>query len=222
MILMPKASITIVSKDKAYKCLFNPSEFQIERSANYVEHKVPGLDRPILQYISGEAETMTFSLFFDTFSSGALETGSFDLLLNNTKPTLLKKDVAKITQDFYSMLDVDQNKHTPSEVTFKWGTTSFTGYVIRINQKFTMFSSKGVPLRATLEITLKSTKKDNNIRNSPDRTKQRIVKSDDRLYSFAYAEYGDCADWRRIAEGNGIDNPRRLKSGKSIVIPAII
>ncbi|MDD2497548.1 MAG: LysM peptidoglycan-binding domain-containing protein [Desulfitobacteriaceae bacterium] len=215
----PSASVSVPGSDEC-KCLFNPSEFQIQRSVNYAEHKVPGLDRPILQFISGEAEIMKFSLFFDTYSAGP-ETGSLDLMLTNTYPTLLKPDVRDFTNPFYELLNVDENNHAPHLVTFEWGKTKFTGYIIEINQKFTLFSSNGVPLRATLEITLKSNKKDNNIRNSPDRTKHRVIKSGDTLYGFANAEYGDCSEWRRIAEVNGIDNPRLLKSGDSIIIPAI-
>ncbi len=202
-------------------CLFNPSEFHIQRSANYAEHKIPGLDRPIMQFINGEAEIMKFSLFFDTFSAGS-ETGKLKLMLTNKLPTMLKPDVRDYTEPFYKLLNVNEDKHAPNLVTFEWGKTKFTGYITDISQKFTLFSSKGVPLRATLEITMKSSKKDNNVRNSPDRTKHRVVKSGDMLYSFAYAEYEDCSQWRRIAEANGIDNPRRLKSGDSITVPAII
>ncbi|WP_018212988.1 CIS tube protein [Desulfitobacterium hafniense] len=234
MLFMPKATIKVADSGGSFqnasvsipgsgdcKCLFNPAEFVIQRSANYVEHKIPGLDRPIIQFINGEAEVMKFSLFFDTYSAGP-ETGNLDLLVNNIKPTLLKTDVRKFTEPFYKLLDVTEDKHAPNLVSFEWGKTKFAGYIIDISQKFTLFSPNGVPLRATLEITLKSNKKDNNIRNSPDRTKHRVVKNGDALFAFAYAEYGDCSQWRRIAETNGIDNPRRLRSGESIVIPAII
>ncbi|MDQ7096757.1 hypothetical protein REC12_24495 [Desulfosporosinus sp. PR] len=207
--------------EQKVSCLYNPAELQIQRSNTYTEHKVPGLDRPILQFINGEAETMTFSLFFDTYSSG-IETGQLDLMLNNKMPTLLKADVRKYTEPVYNLITVDESEHAPKEVTFEWGKMSFTGYIVSLNEKLTMFSSLGVPLRSTLEITMKSSVKDNMIRNSPDRTKHRIINSGDALYRFAYAEYGDCSEWRRIAEANGLDNPRRMKSGERIVIPAII
>jgi nucleoid-associated protein YgaU len=142
-------------------------------------------------------------------------------MLNNKAPTLLKADVREYTEPIYKLLAVDEHEHMPPEATFEWGKMKFVGFIVAINEKFTMFSSKGVPLRSTLEITMKSSKKDNMIRNSPDRTKHRTVKSGDRLYSFAYAEYRNCGEWRKIAEANGIDNPRRLKTGESIIIPAI-
>jgi len=234
MIFMPKAKIKIADDSKGgslsasvsvgsseCKCLFNPSEFYIQRSANYAEHKIPGLDRPIMQFINGEAEIMKFSLFFDTYSAGS-STGELKLALTNKLPTPLKPDVRDYTEPFYKLLNVDEDRHAPNLVTFEWGKTKFTGYIIEITQKFTLFSMTGVPLRATLEITLKSSKKDNFIRNSPDRTKHRVIKSGDRLFDFAYVEYGDSSLWRKIAEANNIDNPRKLKSGESIVIPAII
>lgn len=234
MIGMSKAAIKIASGDSGMlsatistssagecKCLFNPAEFSIQRAANYAEHKVPGLDRPILQFLSGEAEVMKFSLFFDTYSAG-LETGNMKLMINNTLPILMKPDVRDFSEPFYKLLNVNESKHMPDMVSFEWGKTKFVGYVTDISQKFTMFSPQGVPLRATLDITLKSSRKDNNIRNSPDRTKHRVVKSGDRLYGFAFREYDDCSEWRRIAEANKLDNPRKLKSGSHIVVPPIL
>jgi len=234
MILMKKASIRVKEGSGGLlgavisalglddsKCLFNPSEFSIQRGVSYAEHKVPGLDRPIMQFINGEAEVMRFSLFFDTYSAG-FESGSPKLGLTNKLPTMLKDDVRNYTDPFYKLLNVSADLHVPNLVMFEWGKTKFTGYVIDITQKFTMFSSGGTPLRATLDFTLKSAKKDDNVRNSPDRTKYRTVHSGDMLFAFANAEYGDCGEWRRIAEANGLDNPRRLRSGSSIVIPAIL
>lgn len=203
------------------KCLFNPSEFTIQRSVNYAEHKVPGLDRPILQFINGEAEVMRFSLFFDTYAAGT-DTNDWKLALTTKLPTYFKTDVRKYTDPFYKLLDVDEDTHKPNMVEFEWGNIKFKGYITDIQEKFTMFSSQGKPLRATLDITIKSTKKDNNVRNSPDRTKHHVLESGDRLYAIAKEEYGSCAEWRRIAVANHIDNPRLLKSGESIVIPAIL
>ena len=208
-------------KHEDCQCLFNPSEFSIERSASYAEHKIPGLDRPILQFVNGEAEVMRFSLFFDTYAAG---TSAQDLKLAATSklPTILKLDVRRYTAPFYNLLNVSQDKHAPNTVAFEWGSMKFEGYVTDIQQRFTMFAPTGFPLRATLNITLKSNKLDNNIRNSPDRTKQRVIKSGDRLYSYAKDEYGSCTEWRRIADANHLENPRLLRSGENIVIPAVI
>lgn len=215
-----KASVSNAKGDGC-TCLFNPSEFSIQRSSTYAEHKIPGLDRPILQYINGEAEVMRFSLFFDTYSTGT-DSQNMKAALTGKLPAALKTDVRTYTEPFYKLLNLNESKHAPDLVDFEWGSMKFEGYVTEIQQKFTMFAPDGFPLRATLDISLKSNKKDNNIRNSPDRTKQRVIKSGDRLYSYAKSEYGACAEWRRIAQANNMDNPRLLQSGDSIVIPAII
>lgn len=203
------------------KCLFNPSEFSIVRESNYTEIKIPGLDRPMLQYVGGGAEVLRFSLFFDTYAASS-ETHVPKLVLTSKLPTLLKTDVREYTEGFYKLLNVNEDKHRPDEVTFVWGKMKFKGYVTDIQEKFTMFSDIGVPLRATLDITIKSNQVDNNIRNSPDRTKYRTVTEGDKLCSFAYTEYDDCSEWRRIAKANHITNPRLLKSGQEIVIPPIL
>ena len=46
--------------------LFNPSEYQLTDGANYSEKKIPGLDGPVFQYISGEATELSLNLFLDT------------------------------------------------------------------------------------------------------------------------------------------------------------
>lgn len=212
---------TAVVGSNGIPCLFNPSDFTIQRSVNYAQHKVPGLDRPVLQFINGEAEVMSFSLIFDTYSPG-VGAAQKDAALSMVAVDLLKVDVRKFTSPLMKLAEVDSDTHAPNLVEFVWGSISFKGYIQSISQKFTMFNMKGTPVRAVVDIQLISDKKDNNIRNSPDRTKARTITDGDRLYNFAYAEYGDCAEWRRIAAANGIDNPRKLISGDHIVIPPIL
>ena len=202
-------------------CLFNPSDFTINRQIHYAQHKVPGLDRPVLQFISGEAETMSFSLLFDTYSGG-LGTGQISVVGSTAAVDALKADVRTFTEPLMKLAAVDSDTHAPNLVEFVWGSISFKGYIQSISQRFTMFNMFGTPVRATVEISLISDKKDNNIRNSPDRTKSRTITEGDRLYNFAYAEYGDCGEWRRIADANDITNPRRLSNGEHIVIPPIL
>jgi hypothetical protein len=212
---------TAVVGSTGIPCLFNPSDFTINRQINYVQHKVPGLDRPVLQFISGEAETMSFSLLFDTYSGG-LGTMQASVAASTMAVDALKVDVRTFTEPLMKLAAVDSDTHAPNLVEFVWGSISFKGYIQSISQRFTMFNMFGTPVRATVEISLISDKKDNNIRNSPDRTKSRTVTEGDRLYNFAYAEYGDCGEWRRIADANGIINPRKLTSGEHIVIPPIL
>ena len=131
-------------------------------------------------------------------------------------------DVRTFTEPLMKLTTVNSDTHAPSLVDFVWGSISFKGYINSISQRFTMFAFNGKPVRAVVDISLISDKKDNNVRNSPDRTKARTISEGDRLYAFAYAEYGDCSEWRRIAEANNIDDPRRLESGMDIIIPPVL
>lgn len=202
-------------------CVFNPTEFTIQRTVNYAQHKIPGIDRPVLQFVSGEAEVMSFSLLFDTYNA-AESSNQLKLVASALAPDLLKMDVRTFTEPLMKLTTVNSDTHAPSLVEFVWGSISFKGYINSISQRFTMFAFDGKPVRAVVDISLISDKKDNNVRNSPDRTKARTISEGDRLYAFAYAEYGDCSEWRRIAEANDIDDPRRLVSGTDIIIPPIL
>ena len=214
-------TIATLSGAGTVTCVFNPSDFTIERSVNYAQHKIPGNDRPVLQFINGEAEVMRFSLLFDTYSAGV---GSAHPIVaaSTAAPDAAKMDVRNFTEPLMKLTTVNSDTHAPSQVEFVWGSISFKGYVQSISQRFTMFNMFGTPVRATVEISLISNEENSKIRNSPDRTKARTVSEGDRIYAFAYDEYGDCAEWRRIADKNGIDNPRTLEAGKDIVIPPIL
>ena len=56
---------------------------------------------------------------------------------------------------------------------------------------------------------------------SPDTTKYRTVCQGDTLWAFSAREYGQPEQWRAIADANGLDNPRRLRSGERLVVPAL-
>jgi nucleoid-associated protein YgaU len=91
-------------------------------------------------------------------------------------------------------------------------------------QRFTMFLPEGIPVRATLSVTLKEYREvkiqvQEIDPHSADLTKRWVVTRGDSLWSIAAKEYGVSADWRLIAEANNIDNPRILKPGQELVIP---
>ncbi len=216
-----KLKVSALLGSATVPCEFNPESFTIERSVNYVQHQIPGSDRPILQYVGGGAEIMQFSLLFDTYSTG-IESENSEVTVSAAAPDAKKADVRMYTEPLMKLTAVNSDTHTPSLVEFVWGTISFKGYVQSVSQRFTMFNMFGKPVRAVVDISLISNKADNNVRNSPDRTKARTISEGDRMCNFAYAEYGDCGEWRRIAVENNIDNPRRLHFGMDIVIPPIL
>src|SRR6266850_2257609 len=59
-------------------------------------------------------------------------------------------------------------------------------------------------------------------RNSPDHTKRRTLKTGETLALIAHEEYDDPAEWRRIADANGIVDPRDVKPGTVLTLPPIL
>lgn len=211
-----KAIILVERKNKSEEItvLFNPEQYSISKSSQYASVAIPGTESPIIQYIRGEAETLSLNLFFDTYTYYNGE----DVRLEHTQ---------KITD----LLKKDPDLHAPPPCSFKWGGLIFTGILEKADTTFTMFDHKGIPVRATMAVTFKqlpgkgtSTENSSETKvpeSSPDRTKIRQVKEGDSLWLFAFREYGDPSKWKIIAEKNNISNPRNIKPGTQIIIPPL-
>jgi nucleoid-associated protein YgaU len=104
--------------------------------------------------------------------------------------------------------------------------TSFTCVMESIKQKFTLFSPQGVPLRATLTVTLREYRsletqlKELNL-SSPDRTHVHVLQRGEDLSRVAWQYYDSVAPWREIARANGIEAPRRLTPGTFLRVPRL-
>jgi hypothetical protein len=192
--------------DEAITILFNPSQYTITASNTYNWVKVTGLSAPIAQFDTGDSETLTMELFFDTYEA--------------------RTDVREHTLKVSGLLDVVSGRHAPPVVQFVWDKLKFQGVITNVTQKFTMFLDTGTPVRATLNVTFKSWESKSEQlkkipRESADRTKQKMLKQGEQLWMLAADEYENPSMWRAIANANGIDNPRILQSGKKIVVPRL-
>ncbi len=199
--------------------LFNPSEYLTD-SANYSEKKVPGLDGPLFQYISGEATELSLNLFLDTY----VPKQPTSLISFGTPPT--STDVSAITKRIANATSIDGSLHRPPEVTFRWGSLNFRGIVTRFNHTYTMFTESGMPVRAKVSLTFKSLISPNDKRRaspfeSPDRTKYRTIRQGIGLWDIASMEYGDPDMWKMIARENGILNPLDVRPGQVVKLPAL-
>lgn len=210
----------------AIDVLFNPTEYSLSKANQYAEIPVPGLDSPLIQFVRGQTETLTLDLFFDTTDGGADEKA---------------KSVTEKTDAFYQLVKIEALPHAPPIVLFSWGGEAFPGQrtydtlagqnrygfkgvVESVKQRFTMFSSLGVPLRATLSLVLKEYKTLSEQiaelnKQSPDRTKAHVVQQGETITRIAETSGENGRDWRRIAEANGIENPFAIEPGMILTIP---
>lgn len=199
--------------------LFNPSEYQLTDGSGYSEKKIPGLDGPIIQYISGDATELSLSLFLDTYVPKSTSLISFGPPKESTDVSIITKQIADATS-------IDGSMHRPPKVTFKWGSLNFEGVVTKMTHTYTMFTEKGMPVRAKVSLTFKSlisprdTKRKSPF-ESPDRTKYRTLRQGTGLWDIANMEYGDPDMWKVIARENGILNPLDVRPGQVVKLPAL-
>ena len=188
------------------RVLFNPTEYSLETSNQFQRTAVPGTATPATQFVSGNTQTLTMDLFFDSYERG--------------------EDVRNYTRQVTSLLDIDPGLHAPPICEFRWGSLSFRATLEQVNQKFTLFLESGIPARATLSVTFKEYKtlseQIGGVRKeSSDRTKRIIPKQGDSLWMIANKEYEDSSLWRPIANANKISNPRLLTVGRELIVPVL-
>lgn len=225
---LQKAMIEIRPEDRGGNNLpaqievqFNPKEYTLNKGAQIAEIAIPGIDSPILQFIRGQNEKLTLDLFFDSTRSAGAE----------SKMGVGASDVREKTKLIYQLVKIQPSTHAPPRIRLQWGRgISFKAIVESVQQKFTLFSPEGIPLRATLSVTFREYKTleeqltELNLQSS-DHTKQRVVREGETLSGIAAEEYDDAGQWRVIADFPGnrgkIPSPRRLEPGIVLLIPPL-
>ncbi|HEU4870843.1 MAG TPA: hypothetical protein VFT08_08340 [Pyrinomonadaceae bacterium] len=217
---LKKATITVLDgsdKGKVISVLFNPTEYNFERSNSYKGTPVPGLGAPLLQFVNGETDSLTMDLFLDDYTDPK---GPTSLQKKEDKPVTTR------LADLTKLLEIDRDLHAPPPVRFNWGPLEFSAIIEKLGRKVTMFHPDGTPARATLSISFKEYRTlrqqlEDPRRESADKTKRRVVVGKERLWYIAAREYDDATEWTRIAAVNDLDDPREIEPGDWLLIPPI-
>ncbi len=203
---LTKAIIINVDTGQIVPVMFNPPEYQLQKTNQFAEIGIPGLDSSLLQFVRGSAQTLTMELFFDTSDRGT--------------------DVRSFTDSVIAFTTLNPHTHAPPQLLFIWGSLVFPCVLESVSQQFDFFNPMGLPLRARLNVTLKGFDRLETLLSrvplqSSDRTKQRVVKSGETLQSIAAQEYGDARKWRPIAEASNLDNPLTIQPGQDLTVPTL-
>jgi nucleoid-associated protein YgaU len=202
--------------------LFNPNSYSVDKTVTW-RSAVPAtgsgsearrsLNAPPLEFGGGGSRQLTLELFFDVTESG-------------DNPATL--DVRNETNKMVALTRIERDLPHPPVCEVSWGDAPtdsdfpFTGVVKKLTQRFTLFESNGRPVRANLTaIFIEFLDPEQDQRRTDPELTTRIVKRGDTLSGIAAAVYRDPSLWRIIAEANRLDDPRRLKIGRSLTIPKL-
>jgi LysM repeat protein len=186
---------------------FNPTEYQLQKSNNFAEIAIPGLESPPIQFVRGASEKLSAELLVDT---------------SDTLEDVRTRYVDRLRE----LMNLNGELHAPPIVRFNWDTQIFVGVLESLNVTYTLFTPEGVPLRAKLSVALKEYRPaaiqvKENPTFSPDFEKTYVVRRGDTLSSIAAAVYRNAGAWREIARTNQIQDPRRLEPGRALRLPRL-
>jgi nucleoid-associated protein YgaU len=196
---------------------FNPQEYTLSRDINYAQAAIPGLSAPILQFVSGNLQTLEMELFLDTYERH--QDGS--RIVNQAR-----SDVRALLQQLTELMSIMPSTHAPPVLLFTWGSLAFTCVLTRAAQRFVMFLPDGTPVRArvnvsfsefrTADLEAREVK-----RETADYSKRHVVAEGETLALIAGREYGDPRLWRVIATANRLQRARNLEIGLALLLPKL-
>jgi hypothetical protein len=212
---LEKAIVTNTVTGEQIPVQFNPEEYTVNRDINYAQTAIPGLSAPVLQFISGNMQTLEMQLFLDSYEEHRV---------GSTVVNAARSDVRTLVKKVTDLMNIQPATHAPPVLLFTWSSLSFTCVLARASQRFTMFLPNGTPVRAQLQVTFNEFR---NVdleakeikRETADFTKRHVVMQGDTLWAIAAAAYGDARLWRVIAIANALDRPRPLAVGSRLVLP---
>jgi nucleoid-associated protein YgaU len=186
---------------------FSPTEYQLQKTNNFAEIAIPGLETPPIQYVRGASEKLTAELLVDTSDT-----------LDDVRD--------RYTNGLRGLMNINGEIHAPPIVRLTWDGEVFKGVVEALTITYVLFTPEGVPIRAKLNLTLKEyrTVEDQvaeRPRFSPDVEKTHVVRRGDTLAAISALAYNDPSQWRRIARANGIEDPRTLEPGRVLNLPRL-
>lgn len=212
---LQKAYLEVENGDQI-NCMFNPTSFSFAVQNRWESDNVPGRDTPQLRYGGGGGGSFSLSLVFDTTADGSAVTAHTNKLLK-----LMEID------ETLAGYDASLNNGRPPWVKFHWGTHlhSFKSVITSTSITFTYFSNEGLPLRATVDLSLEQYEPDANwgpqnpTSGTPNPKRTHRVQVGESLDRIAGRYFGDPTRWRDIAALNGIADPLDLQPGRVLSIP---
>jgi hypothetical protein len=195
---------------------FNPATLRVTLSNTLkADNNGNSENTSAAQYVDKSESSLTVELVFDTSVKREGVAANSDV----------REQTKRIAETFMKPQNPDSDRPgAPKRCRLQWGRFQFTGLVSSYTETLDFFAPEGIPLRATLALTLKEDRYQfetnqsaaaAGTRHNPSFTPSGpgMNASDISLKAGLGA-----ANWRVIADMNDLENPRVTPSG-SVMVP---
>ena len=216
---LPKAKAFLSERENPLSRVefhFNPTQISFTKSARYGRNpNQSGRKDPPVQYQGTEATSLKLQILLD-----AMEKQPSGSVLPEVEKLLAWTSLPAGAAD---------KGASPPELQFTWGALkiddahTFVGHLEQVEVTYELFARDGRPLRAQVNLTLKSNSQEparQNPTSGGERSRRsHILRRGESLQSVAHAAYADAGAWRAIASANDIDDPFRVLPGRELLLP---
>jgi nucleoid-associated protein YgaU len=202
-----------------YPVMYNPEKFTRNVRTFYRPNRVPGDQSEEQSFESAGPDEVSFEFLFDA-------TGASVNSINGEVAAALGGVDVEIALFLSLTQSRNPQTHQPPKLTIAWGTFIMNCRLVSATINYTMFSSVGRPLRATINATFRG----DELRLlqaafdkifSADLTHVHVVKAGETLPLIASRIYGDANLYLEIAKVNSLTNFRNLRPGMQLLLPPI-
>ena len=193
---------------------FNPKEYNISKSSTWVEYNNQGGDVPFVHFNAGKRRELKMELFFDNSMGKDAED--------------VQTSVRKLEN---LMLMISDSLKRPPLLFVSWGKKSlhFKCVLEVMEQRYTMFSESGEPLRAIVNVTFREISLNENrsllggldAPSSAKKNKPITFKKGDNFNNMVIKKYGSSQASHAIANHNNINDISQIKPGTKIYLPPL-
>ncbi len=212
-VFSPYNPLTRKRGEPSFRVPINPESVSISSQNQYQLRK---------DGIAPQKSSMEF-----TFLSQLPSRLSMELVCDTYRLDCPERELPDVRNQYASLkqaLAREKELHAPPVLLFSWGTLAFVGQLVSLQERFTLFSGEGVPVRARLQVEMQGCLLQDlpaPVQNSPDRTKLEAAVQGENLWAIAERVYASPALWRPIARENKLRNPRRLLQAQHLHIPVL-
>lgn len=179
----------------AFDVMFNPASLKISLTNKLQDEQAGGAQNgQAKQSTQGTTSKLETELIFDTTELGA--------------------DVRELSGKLKSLaLTMKGAEAKPPQVEFRWGRFAFKGVIESYNETLDFWSSEGVPLRSTVQVTMQGSGPDTVNEKAPAKAVLNTATPGGRGTTGVATEAGDPRAGRALAAANGVEDMRMAVGG---------